>query len=54
MEVLNFIPQMQFDKVISVFTVPGSIKFSGEVIFLGQDFMDKYEDPKIHRVNDYI
>lgn len=54
MEVLNFIPQMQFNKVISVFTVPGSIKFSGEVIFLGQDFMDKYEDPKIHRVNDYI
>lgn len=54
MEVLNFIPEMQFDKVISVFTVPGSIKFSGEVIFLGQDFMDKYEDPKIHRVNEYI
>lgn len=54
MEVLNFIPEMKFDKVISVFTVPGSIQFSGEVIFLGQDFMDKYEAPEIHRVNDYI
>ena len=54
MEVLNFIPNMNFDKVISVFTVPGSIKFSGEVVFLGQDFMDKYEDPKIHRANEFI
>lgn len=54
MEVLNYIPGMNFDKVISVFTVPGSIKFSGEVIFLGQDFMDRYEDPEIHRVNEYI
>ena len=54
MEVLNFIPEMKFDKVISVFTVPGSIQFSGEVIFLGQDFMDKYEAPEIHRGNDYI
>ncbi len=54
MEVLNYIPGMNFDKVISVFTVPGSIQFSGEVLFLGQDFMDKYEDPSIHRVNEYI
>lgn len=54
MELLNFIPEMTFDKVISVFTVPGSIKFSGEVIFLGMDFMDRYEDPEIHRVNEYI
>ena len=54
MEVLNYIPGMNFDKAISVFTVPGSIKFSGEVIFLGQDFMDRYEDPEIHRVNEYI
>jgi len=54
MEVLNFIPGMTFDKVISVFTVPGSIKFSGEVIFLGMDFMDRYEDPAIHRANEYL
>jgi len=54
MEVLNFIPEMNFDKVISVFTVPGSIKFSGEVIFLGMDFMDRYEDPSIHRANESL
>lgn len=54
MEVLNFIPEMNFDKVISVFTVPGSIKFSGEVIFLGMDFMDRYEAPEVHRVNENL
>ena len=54
MEVLNFISEMNFDKVISVFTVPGSIKFSGEVIFLGMDFMDRYEDPSIHRANESL
>lgn len=54
MEVLNFIPGVTFDKVISVCTVPGSIKFSGEVIFLGEDFLDKYESPEIHRENEYI
>ncbi len=54
MEILNFIPGMNFAKVISVFTVPGSIKFSGEVIFLGMDFMDRYEDPAVHRVNENL
>ena len=54
MEVLNYIPGVTFDKVISVFTVPGAIRFSGEVIFLGADFMDKYEDPMVHRENELI
>lgn len=54
MEVLNFIPGMQFDKVISVITVPHSIKFSGEVIFLGMDFLDRYESPDVHRKNERI
>lgn len=54
MEVLNYIPGVTFDKVISVCTVPGSIRFSGEVIFLGEDFLDKYEDPLIHRENEQI
>ena len=54
MEILNYIPGMTFDKVISVLTVPGSIKFSGDVVFLGLDFMDKYEDPEIHRGNELI
>lgn len=54
MEILNFIPELNFSKVISVFTMPGSIKFSGEVIFLGMDFMDRYESPEVHRKNDLI
>ena len=54
MEILNFIPGLAFDKVISVFTVPDSIKFAGEIVFLGEDFMDKYEAPEIHRQNEAI
>jgi len=54
MEVLNFIPEMNFDKVISVITMPGSINFSGEVVFLGMDFLDRYESPDVHRKNERI
>ena len=54
MEILNFIPGLSFDKVISVFTVPDAIKFAGEIIFLGEEFMDKYEAPEIHRQNEAI
>lgn len=54
MEILNFIPGLTFDKVVSVFTVPDAIKFAGEIVFLGEDFMDKYEAPEIHRQNEAI
>jgi len=54
MEVLNFIPGVTFDKVVSVFTVPDAIKFAGEIVFLGEDFMDRYEAPEIHRQNEMI
>lgn len=54
MEVLNYIPGVTFEKVVSVFTVPDAIKFAGEVVFLGEDFMDKYEAPEIHRQNEMI
>lgn len=54
MEVLNCIPGLVFDKVISVFTVPHAIQFAGEIIYLGEDFMDQYEDPKLHRQNEAI
>ena len=54
MEILNFIPGLTFDKVVSVFTVPDAIKFAEEIVFLGEDFMDKYEDPEIHRQNEAI
>ena len=54
MEVLNYIPGLIFDKVISVFTVPHAIKFAGEIIYLGEDFMDQYEAPELHRQNEAI
>jgi hypothetical protein len=54
MEMLNFIPGVFFDRVVSVLTVTNAIKFAGEIVFLGKDFMDKYEDPRIHRQNEQI
>lgn len=54
MEILNFIRGLEFDRVVSVFTVPSAIKFAKEIIFLGEDFMDKYEAPEIHRQNEQI
>lgn len=54
MEVLNYIPGLVFDKVVSVFTVPHAIKFAGEIVYLGEDFMDRYEAPELHRQNEAI
>lgn len=54
MEVLNFIPDLTFRKVISVFTVPDSIRFAEEIVYLGEDFMDQYEPPRMHRQNEMI
>lgn len=54
MEVMNFIPGIYWDKVISVLTVTDAITCAREVIFLGRDFLDKYEAPEIHRQNEYI
>lgn len=54
MEILNFIEGLEFEKVVSVYTVPDSIHFAKEKIFLGDDFMDKYENPQDHRFNEQI
>ena len=54
MEMLNFIPGLHFKRVISVLTVPNGIKFAKEILFLGEDFMDKYEAPELHRQNEQI
>ena len=54
MEILNFIPNLRFKRVVSVATVPNGIKFADEVIFLGEDFLDHYEAPEIHRQNELI
>ncbi len=53
MEVLNHLP-VSFDRVVSVFTVPDAIRFAGKKIFLGEDFMDRYEPPEVHRQNEAI
>ena len=54
MEMLNFIRNIHFDRLVSVYTVVDSIDFVDEKLFLGDDFMDRYEDPKIHRINEQI
>lgn len=54
MEILNYVKDLSFDKVISVFTVPDGIRFAKEKVFLGEDFMDRYEAPEIHRQNEMI
>lgn len=54
MEILNFMEGLKFDRVVSVFTVPTAIKFAGECLFLGRDFMDRYEAPELHRQNEQI
>lgn len=54
MEILNYVKNLAFDRVVTVFTVPEAISFAKEKVFLGEDFMDKYEAPEIHRQNEQI
>ena len=52
MEVLNCFGKQFFDKTISVLTDIKGIYFTKEAIRLGPDFLDKYEEPDIHRQNE--
>ncbi len=54
MEILNFIPGLRFKRVVSVLTVPNGIQFAEEVLFLGEDFLDRYEAPELHRQNEHL
>lgn len=47
MEILNFVGA-EFDRVVTVYTVPSSIHCAKEKVYLGNAFMDKYEDPSVH------
>ncbi|WP_024865413.1 glycosyltransferase family 52 [Butyrivibrio sp. FCS014] len=49
MEVLGDIEGFKVDKVISVITQMENTYFAKEIVYLGLDFLDKYEDPSIHR-----
>lgn len=54
MELLGYFPGLRFKKVVGVFTEMSGISFADEVVRLGPDFMDAYEDPLIHRQNEQI
>ena len=54
MEMLNFFPGLRFKKAVGVLTEMKGIQFADETVRLGPDFMDKYEDPDIHRQNEMI
>ena len=47
MEILNFTGAL-FDRVVTVYTVPSSIRCAREKVYLGSDFMDRYEDKNAH------
>ena len=49
MEIFNFFEDIRFDKVISVYTELGAVRFAKEKVMLGNDFMYKYEEPSVHR-----
>ena len=54
MEVMNFISNLQVDKVVSIMTVTDSIHFAKEAVFLGEDYMDRYEPRECHTQNEQI
>ena len=54
MEIMKYFPELHVDTVVSIFTVVDAIRFADQKILLGNDFMDKYEDPALHRQNDVI
>lgn len=54
MEVFNFFSRIRFKKVVAVLTEVDSIRYADEKVRLGEDFMDRYEDPLIHRQNEQI
>lgn len=54
MEMLNFFPGLRFRKAVAVLTEIKAIQFADEVVRLGEDFMDAYEDPLVHRQNEQI
>ncbi len=54
MEVLNDIPGFRIRKLISVITQIDHVEFADETVYLGLDFLDNYEDPRIHRKTELL
>lgn len=51
MEIFRVLKGIRFKKLVSVYTQLANINFAEEKVYLGHDFMDKYEDPAVHRKN---
>lgn len=51
MELLDFFEGLHFDKVVAVYTDLKGLAFADKFIRLGDEFMDKYEDPGRHNQN---
>ena len=54
MEVLNDINGFTVDKLVSVITQVDNVYFAREMVYLGLDFLDRYEDPSIHRKTELL
>ncbi len=54
MEVLNDINGFSVDKIVSVITQMENVYFARETVYLGLDFLDRYEDPSIHRKTELL
>lgn len=54
MEMLNFFEGLHFEQVVTVFTDLKGIRFADRLVRLGDEFMDRYEDPEIHNQNKRI
>lgn len=54
MEVLGDIDGFKVDKLISVITQIDNVYFAKDIVYLGLDFLDKYEDPAIHRKTELL
>lgn len=51
MEMFNFFENLHFDQVVTVFTDLKGIQFADKLVRLGDEFMDRYEDPEKHNQN---
>ncbi len=49
MEMFGLVNGIRFKKIVGVYTQLGMIDFADEKVMLGDDFMDNYEAPEIHR-----
>ena len=54
MEIFNYFPGLHFRTAVTVLTEMKAIKFADNIVRKGEDFMDIYEDPAVHRQNESI